>query len=124
MKETIVSDLPSRAVVCAEYGLSDSELVDFADAPGGFTFDTRDGVRYIDVPADAPDADGKTGLMYVVAPDVAGGYRGDFPVYVNPPAEEPAPVEVEPVEVEPAEEQPTEEQSAEVPAPAGRRGKS
>lgn len=80
----------TRAQVCAKYGLADRELVAFADAPGGFTFSTSDGVSMIDVPAGTPDADGKTGIMYLVPPNVSGGYRGDVAVFTNPPDETPA----------------------------------
>lgn len=77
----------SRADVCAKYGLADRELVSFDESPGGLIFATSDGNSYIEVPEDLPDFDGKTGLMFLHAPNVDGGrgYTGDFPVYVSTP---------------------------------------
>lgn len=73
-----------RATVCTKYGIADRELVDVIESPAGITFETSDGLRYIDVAADSPDAEGKTGLMYLAAPEVERGYQGEFPIFVNP----------------------------------------
>ena len=92
-----MSDLSTRADVCAKYGLADRELVDFLDSPGGFIFETADGIRLIDVPDDTPDGDDKTGLMYLQPPVLELGYQGGFPVYV------PLPEDLEAAAVNPAE---------------------
>lgn len=83
------NSLPSRADACNMLGCADSELVDIFDAPAGVLYEMSDGNTFIDVSADNPDSDGKTGLMFAVAPAAPGGYKGDFPVFTNPP-EEPA----------------------------------
>lgn len=80
----------TRADVCARYGLADRELVDFLESPAGLTFTTADGITLIDVPADTPDAVGKTGLMYLNPPQVELGYQGGFPIFANPEDETPA----------------------------------
>lgn len=69
-------------------GAPEHEIVDVYDTPAGTCIVTSDGNTVIVVPVDIPDGDGKTGLMFLTAPDVPGGYRGDFPVFVNPPEEE------------------------------------
>lgn len=75
--------LPSREDACALLGCSDRELVGVVDSPAGPIFNMSDGNSYINVTG--VDADGKTGLMYLQAPNVAGGYKGVFPVYTAEP---------------------------------------
>ena len=61
-------------------GVRPAEIANVDHSPAGPVITTaRDGVSYIDVAADAPDAAGKTGLMYASAP--YAGYVGSFPVY-------------------------------------------
>jgi hypothetical protein len=85
----------TKADLCVLLGMSDSELGDPIESPAGVVVDSVcDGNRYIVVADDTPDADGKTGVMYLAAPAVEGGYRGDFPVYANFPDEEVAADEV------------------------------
>lgn len=60
-----------------------------ADAAVGPVIVTSDGVEY--VVRDEPDADGKTGVMFLRAPsgmhDPDGNYTGTFPVYTSQPVE-------------------------------------
>lgn len=66
----------------ARLGIATAELVDVEDSPAGIVYTCRDGSRLVDVPADRPDAGGRTGLMFLVAP--TENYRGSFPVYEQP----------------------------------------
>lgn len=66
----------------ARIGMAVDELVTVEDSPAGIVYTCRDGSRLVDVPTDRPDAGGKTGLMFLVAPTV--NYRGSFPVYEQP----------------------------------------
>jgi hypothetical protein len=69
-------------------GMPPSELGDPMDSPGGLVIESlADGLRYIVVPEDNPDADGKTGLMFLGAPQLEGDrvYVGNFPVYAPLP---------------------------------------
>lgn len=66
----------------ARLGMAVDELVNVEDSPAGIVYTCRDGSRLVDVPVDRPDAGGKTGLMFLVAPTV--NYRGSFPVYEQP----------------------------------------
>ena len=59
------------------------EIADVAETEFGTLIKTIDGTVMIDVPADRPDQEGKTGLMLAVAPK---RYSGNFPVYVGLPA--------------------------------------
>lgn len=69
-------------------GLTPREIAEADDAPAGFVITTTDGVRYVDVPADTPDAEGKAGLMFLVPPRADRNYS--FPVYTHPePDDEP-----------------------------------
>lgn len=66
-----------------------NEVVDAYDAPGGTVVTTFDGQTYIIVPEDKPDAEGKTGVMWLSAPPrIVDGhvepYAGTFPVFANP----------------------------------------
>jgi hypothetical protein len=65
-------------------GVPRSEISEVTDAPAGDVIVTEDAARYVVVPDDQPDARGKTGLMYLVAPTT--GYTGSFPVYAQPGA--------------------------------------
>ncbi len=66
----------------ARLGIPTRELVEVIDTPAGTVFVHADGSRLIDVPADTPDGDGKTGLMFFTLPHAR--YKGVFPVYVQP----------------------------------------
>ena len=61
------------------------EIADVEETDLGTLIKTSDGTVMIDVPADRPDQEGKTGLMLAVAPK---RYSGHFPVYVGLPAPE------------------------------------
>lgn len=63
-------------------GVPVTEISDVADSPAGTIIVTVDGASYVDVPADRPDSDGKTGLMFLAAPKE--NYSGSFPVYAAP----------------------------------------
>jgi hypothetical protein len=69
-------------------GVPTSEIADvYDDAAVGVVIVTTDGIEYVD--RDEPDAEGKTGLMFLRAPDgmrdrESGDYLGTFPVYVSP----------------------------------------
>ena len=78
----------NKAEFCQLLGMPPSELGDPMDSPGGLVIESlADGLCYIVVPEDTPDADGKTGLMYLGAPLLDGDrvYIGDFPVYAPLP---------------------------------------
>lgn len=78
--------------VARALGVKPDEIVDVTDSPAGLLITTAPATTYIEVPADRPDADGKTGLMFLAAPTER--YRGTFPVYAQPGAAE-APAVVE-----------------------------
>lgn len=66
-----------------------NEIVEAYDAPGGTVVQTFDGQTYIIVPEDHPDAQGKTGVMWLSPPPrIVDGkiepYAGTFPVFANP----------------------------------------
>lgn len=67
-------------------GVPDHEVTDVVDAAEGTVITTFDGARYVDVAADKPDGDGKTGLMYLEKPDPDREYT--FRVYTPHTAEE------------------------------------
>ena len=60
-------------------GIPPSEVADVETSPAGTIITTTDGARYIDVPTSSPDGEGKTGLMFLVAPTES--YGGSFPVF-------------------------------------------
>jgi hypothetical protein len=64
-----------------------SEIVEVGESPAGDLITTFDGNVFIIVPDEAPDYDGKTGLMFLVSPVPPSGlpYLGGFPVFTNPP---------------------------------------
>lgn len=70
-------------------GVPEREITAVHDAAVGPVIVTSDGVEY--VVRDEPDAEGKTGLMFLRAPsgmhDPDGNYTGTFPVYASPPVE-------------------------------------
>ena len=57
------STTPADAAAARLLGVNPSELLDVADGPNGIVITTTDGVRYIVVPAEHPDGEGKTGVM-------------------------------------------------------------
>lgn len=59
-----------------------AEIGSVEDSPAGVIVTTTDGVRYVIVPDDSPDAEGKTGLMFLAAPHE--NYGGSFPIYAQP----------------------------------------
>lgn len=63
-------------------GIPMSEIADVYPHEVGDVIVTADGVSYVDVPADRPDGEGKTGLMYLSAPH--DRYSDSFPVYAAP----------------------------------------
>lgn len=66
----------------ARLGLPESEIREAYDHEAGPVIVTKDGIAYIDVPADQPDGEGKTGVMYLAAPH--DRYGDSFPVYAAP----------------------------------------
>lgn len=73
----------------ARHSIPVSEILDVLDSPAGQVIRTTDGASYVDVPADRPDGDGKTGLMFLAPPTTP--YTGSFPLYTQPVADaEPA----------------------------------
>jgi hypothetical protein len=77
-----------------------NEILEVNDSPAGTVVRTVDGQTYIIVPEDRPDAEGKTGVMWLHAPPrVIGGqlepYKGTFPVFAQPGVSPSGDVEVE-----------------------------
>lgn len=64
-------------------GVPAREIADVLESPAGLVVHTTDGVGYIIVPDDQPDADGKTGLMLLAKPTES--WSGSFPVFANEP---------------------------------------
>jgi hypothetical protein len=62
----------SVTAVAKRLGMKASEIVDVTDAPEGLLITTFDGQTLIEVPADRPDADGNTGLMFFRRPPASG----------------------------------------------------
>lgn len=62
--------------------IEEAEVRQVSDSPAGPIVQTTDGVLYVIVPEESPDADGKTGLMFLAAPHPR--YNGPFPVYSQP----------------------------------------
>jgi hypothetical protein len=79
-KRTILLD------TARDLGLPAREVVDVDDTPAGRVVTVASGVQYVIVPDDQPDADGKTGVMYLAAP--TDRYAGSFPVYAQPGADD------------------------------------
>lgn len=70
--------LIDRGAVARRFGMKSTELVDVIKSDHGTIATFADGSELIDVDESTPDADGKTGLMFNIAPD---NYKGDFPVF-------------------------------------------
>ena len=75
-------------------GVPESEIAEVLDGPAGDLITTIDGQAYVNLPDGAPDASGRTGLMFLQPPHEH--YAGAFPVYdgtvvTSDPAEQPAP---------------------------------
>lgn len=62
--------------------LQEDEVHDVADSPAGVIVKTGDGVDYVIVEPDNPDAEGRHGVMFLAAP--TANYGGTFPVYAQP----------------------------------------
>lgn len=65
--------------------VDEDEIKAVSDSPDGQLITTSDGVTYINVDDDKPDPDGKSGLMYYVAPTPT--YKGSFPVFTRLPGD-------------------------------------
>lgn len=61
-------------------GVPVREVKSIQDSDIGLLITTIDGATVVDVPADKPDAEGKTGLMW---PEAPANYGGAFPVYTH-----------------------------------------
>lgn len=85
-------------------GVPVGEVVDVYDHDHGTVIITTDGVSYINVDADHPDADGQTGLMYLAKPH-AGEAPVSFPVFAQRGADEDLEDEAQPEE-QPAGDKP------------------
>lgn len=68
--------------VAARLGVPAREIASITDTPAGVVVVGVDGSQLIIVPADRPDAEGKTGVMFFALPH--DKYRGTFPVYAQP----------------------------------------
>lgn len=71
-----------NTTAAARLGLPESEIRETYEHEAGPVIVTKDGIAYIDVPADQPDGEGKTGVMYLSAPH--DRYGDAFPVYAAP----------------------------------------
>lgn len=74
-----------REEAAAALGLRENEIADVEDSPAGPVIETTDGVRYVIVPEDQPDADGDHGIMFLAAPNEMGG-SWPIKVYAQPGA--------------------------------------
>ncbi len=104
---------PTEEQAVAKLGCPIEEIGAVADTDAGVVILMADGSSYIDVPADQPDAEGKTGLMYHDAPHE--DYSGTFPVYAPVASAPPAAVEPAP-ETEDTQDVASDEDN---PVPAG-----
>lgn len=70
--------------------LPENEIAAVQDSPAGLIVETTDGNACVVVPPESPDAEGKTGVMFLRLPEK---YQGSFPVYTQPvePDAEPEP---------------------------------
>lgn len=73
-----------KTEVLVRMGVAPAEVLDVEDSPAGPIVTTHDRQRYILIDEASPDADGKHGVMYLVAPHER--YVGTFPVYAQPGA--------------------------------------
>lgn len=89
--KTLTVDEAARRI-----GAKRGEVVDVLDSPAGPVIAHRDGTRLIVVADDQPDAEGKTGLMFLANPHPHASKGGtvDFPIYA-PHAEDDAAAEDE-----------------------------
>lgn len=74
----------NRDEAAAALNIKAKEVADVEDSPAGPVITTTDGVRYVIVPEDQPDANGKTGLMFLAAPNLTGDWP--MPIYAQPGA--------------------------------------
>ena len=74
----------TRDEAAAALNIKAKEVADVEDSPAGPVITTTDGVRYVIVPEDQPDANGKTGLMFLAAPNLTGDWP--MPIYSQPGA--------------------------------------
>ena len=72
----------NKAEAAELLSIEEAEVHDVAESSAGTCVKTHDGVTYIIVPQDNPDAEGKFGVMFLAAPTER--YGGTFPVYANP----------------------------------------
>ncbi len=75
----------NRTEAAAALGLRENEIADVEASPAGPVITTTDGVRYIIVAEDTPDADGDHGIMFLAAPNETGG-SWPLKVYAQPGA--------------------------------------
>lgn len=80
-----------RTELARRMGIKADEIEDVSDGPAGLVIATRDGATYIDVPEDNPDAEGKTGLMFLSAPSET--FDGSFPVFASEALDAEGPVD-------------------------------
>lgn len=73
--------MTDRIELARSLGIKADEIEDVTEGPAGLVIATTDGATYIDVPADNPDAEGKSGLMFLSAP--SDPYSGEFPVFAT-----------------------------------------
>lgn len=112
------------ADAAAALSMGEDEITSVESSPAGPVITIHDGTRYIVVPDDLPDADGKTGLMWLEAPNPDFTYS--FPIFTPSPddvAELEAASQVEPerfIPTEPGSVAPVKKAGAK---PKGRRTK-
>ena len=75
----------NRTEAAAALSLRENEIADVEASPAGPVITTTDGVRYIIVAEDTPDADGDHGVMFLAAPNETGG-SWPIKVYAQPGA--------------------------------------
>ncbi len=75
----------NRTEAAAALSLRENEIADVEASPAGPVITTTDGVRYIIVAEDTPDADGDHGVMFLAAPNETGG-SWPLKVYAQPGA--------------------------------------
>lgn len=85
---------PTKADGARALSIEENEVATVADSPAGLIVITTDGVHYVVVDEDNPDAAGRHGVMFLVPPKLP--YHGTFPVYSQP--EIPAEAVLEPVD--------------------------
>lgn len=76
----------NKSEAAAALNIRPAEVADVEDSPGGPVITTTDGVRYIVVPDDQPDAAGLSGVMLLAAPNDTGSWP--MAVYSQPGAGE------------------------------------